>query len=308
MIERFKVSGRFALLVLCAAAVAASAAAAAPPRGRPAQNSNQKPAPQQPKKKKLPPGARGFEQYANRDASDKLATGGATRGCQGKTFDALIECGKGFYEAQEFANSAQAFGEAAKVGPSRFRGHYYLGLAYEANKQYAEAVAAYRRATALKPEEGAEDPFDLYTAQYNLANSYALLGRHAEAIESYRLLIAEAPRPLAQPHYNIGLSLLAMNRQAEAVVEFQNAAALKPDYAEAHYNLGVAYSRMEQYPQAVAAFRRAVAEKSDYAEARYNLGVAYYLTDDRAGLAEQHKLLREAKSPLAGELGKLLGK
>ena len=88
MTERFKMSGRVALLVLCAAVVAATAAAFAPSAGL-AQNSNQTPA-AQPKKKKLPPGARGFEQYANRDASDKLATGGATRGCQGKGFDELI--------------------------------------------------------------------------------------------------------------------------------------------------------------------------------------------------------------------------
>lgn len=305
MTERFKVSGRVALLVLCAAVVAATAAVVAPSRGL-AQNANQKPAP--PKKKKLPPGARGFEQYANRDASDKLATGGATRNCTAKSFDELIACGKGNYEAGEYANAAVAFAEAAKLGPARFRGHYYLGMAYEANKQYADAVAAYRRAVALKPEDGADDPFDLFKAQYNMANSYALLGRHAEAIAAYRLLLAEAPSPLAQPHYNIGLSLLAMGKQDEAIVEFQNAAALRPDYAEAHYNLGVAYSRAEQYSQAVAAFRLAIAQRPDYAEARYNLGVAYYLTDNRAGLAEQHKSLREAKSPLAGELEKLLGK
>src|SRR5437868_671275 len=43
-----------------------------------AQNTNAQA--QKPRTKKLPPGSHGFEQYAGRDASDKLVTGGATRG------------------------------------------------------------------------------------------------------------------------------------------------------------------------------------------------------------------------------------
>lgn len=310
MIERFKVSGRLAVLALCAAALmtVAASAAAAPPRGLPAQNSNQKPAPQ-PKKKKLPPGARGFEQYANRDASDKLATGGATRdACETKTAELAVKCGLKLYADEKYAEAAQAFRQATLLAPGMFRAHYYLGMAYEEGKQYAPAVAAYARATALKPDESVDDAFDLFKAHYNMANSHALLGQHAEAVAAYRRLLDSAPQPLAQPHYNIGLSLTALGRPAEAVEEFKKAVEIKPDYPEAHYNLGVAHARAEQYAPAVAAFKKALAARPDYPEARYNLGLVCYLTDDRAGLAGQHKSLREANSPLAGELGKLLGK
>src|SRR5215210_640091 len=68
--HRLMVSAGCALL-LCSAVTlfSANASAQTPPAGQ-----------TQPKKKKLPPGAKGFEQYAGRDASDKLVTGGATRG------------------------------------------------------------------------------------------------------------------------------------------------------------------------------------------------------------------------------------
>ena len=308
MTERLKVLGRVALLVLCAVVAVAAFAAVAPSHGLAQQNSNQKPA--QPKKKKLPPGARGFENYANRDASDKLATGGATRDpCETDTAEKAVKCGMKLYSEEKYTDAASAFKQATALAPSMFRAHYYLGIAHEAAGQYAPAIAAYGRAAALKLDESVDDPLDHFRAQNNMANSYALMGKHAEAAAAYRRLIEVLPSEhSATAHYNLGLSLSAMNKQAEAVEEFKHAVEIKPDYADAHYNLGLAYARLEDYAPAVESFKRALELQPDYPKARYNLGLAYYLTEDRAGLAEQHKSLSEAKSPLAAELAKLLGK
>src|SRR5436190_722972 len=76
MTKLFTLSNRLLISACCAlllfsAVGALSASAQTPPAGQ-----------AQPKKKKLPPGAKGFEQYAGRDASDKLVTGGATRGIE----------------------------------------------------------------------------------------------------------------------------------------------------------------------------------------------------------------------------------
>jgi tetratricopeptide (TPR) repeat protein len=307
MAEVTKKPSRIALLAtVCAAALSAGLIVGSPlsaaAQNRPGQQ-------QPPKKKKLPPGAKGFEQYATRDASDKLATGGATRNlCLTTNADEAIKCGTSLYAQDKYAEAVEVFKKAVGLDPRMFRAHYGLAMSYEALGKFKEAAASYKVALTLTPDAARDKPVEMLLAQYALGNSYAAAGQHEEAIGVYRQIIArEATTPLPQVHYNIGLSLSALGRQQEAAAAFEKAVELKPDYAEAHYNLGVLHSGAERYAEAVESFRRALAARADYPEAHYNLGLAYYLMDNNAGLAEQQKKLREMNSPLAAELAKLAG-
>lgn len=267
----------------------------------------QQPAP--PKKKKLPPGVRGFEQFANRDASDKLITGGATRAepKDAKEAEAMasLDRGKEFYKDGKFKEAADAFSRAADLEPTWFRAQFRLGMAYEGQGRYREAAAAYSKAVGLTPDEVIDEPQDFFSAQYNLANALALTSQHEAAVATYLKLIETLPAPIQTPYYNLGLSYVALNKPQEATEAFKKAIEIKPDYADAHYNLGLLYSRGEQYPQAVEEFKQSLKSRPDFAEARYSLGLVYYLTDDRAGLAEQQKALQEMKSKFAADLAKL---
>lgn len=327
MAEATKKSSRAALLAaLCAAALSAGLLAAltdGPPVRAAAQNQAQ---PQPPKpKKKLPPGAKGFEQYATRDASDKLATGGGTRSGDVLKDKALVDAqaaiaeGREAYEKGQYAKAIELFSRAIMHKRDMLDAHYSLGVAYEAAGRFKEAAAAYKVALALKPDPA--NPNSVIVAHYNLANTLAASGQHADAAESYRQLIAKleaSKTPMAQPHYNLGLSLVALERYDDAAAAFGKAVELNPGYAEAHYNLGLIHSRAERYAEAIESFGRALAAraeaakndqdmKADYPEALYNLGLAYYLTDNGAGLAEQQKKLQTMNSPLAAELAKLTG-
>jgi len=309
MAEATKTKSRIVPLALCAAALSACLIAPATTATR-AQNPPRPAQPQPAKKKKLPPGARGFEQYATRDASDKLATGGATRD-PADDFKMAMTNGDKLYEEGKYREAAEAYTRASKMKTSVFRAFYALGASYEAAGMFKEASAAYKAAVALKPDSASDKPEDLIYAHYNLANSYASAGQHAEAAEAYRQLIARLDQlkaPLAQPHYNLGLSLAALGRADEAAASFGKAVELNPQYAEAHYNLGVIHSRAERYTEAVASFKQALAAKPDYPEARYNLGLAYYFMDDNAGLLEQHKALRAMKTQPASDFAKELSK
>jgi tetratricopeptide (TPR) repeat protein len=309
MAEATKKSSRIALLAAaCAAALSAgliagsplSAAAQSQPQGQ-----------QQPKKpKKLPPGAKGFAQYATRDASDKLATGGATRGLD-DDFKLAMKQGDELYDAGKYREAAQHYARATRLKPDVFRAFYSLGAAHEGAGQFKEAAAAYKTAVSLKPDPISDDPNDPIKLQYALANSQAAAGLHAEAVNTYRQvidLLEKAGARAANPYYNLALSLDAVGRQQEAVAALQKAVEISPDYAEAHYNLGVIHSRAERYGEAVESFKRALAARADYPEALYNLGLAYYLTDNNAGLAEQRRKLQALNSPLAAELAKLAGR
>lgn len=264
--------------------------------------------PNPPKKKKLPPGAKGFEQFADRDASDKLVTGGATRG-ECTTYEQLIECAGGQYSQGKFKEAIEFFQKAAALKPEMFRPHYNLGQIYEEQGKYREAAAAYKRAAPLKINEDlGEREDEVLSAQFNLANVYARLNDHAQAVSTLQEVIRRLPRPYHTPHYNLGLSLAALGHHQDAINAFKEAIALKADYAEAYYNLGVAYTKLEAYPKAVEAFKNAVEHKPDYAQAHYNLGVVYYLMDDRQAFAGELQTLQKSKPELARELAKLSGK
>jgi tetratricopeptide (TPR) repeat protein len=271
------------------------------------QQSQQPPAP--PKKKKLPPGVRGFDQFANRDASDKLIAGGATRSEPKNAAEAeassSLERGMDFYKTGKYAEAVTTFSRAAELEPAWFRAQYRLAMAYEAQGKYREAAAAYAKAVALAPDAAIDEPQDFFSAQYNLANSLAQSNQHEAATATYLKLIESLPVPLHTPYYNLGLSYVALGKSREAADAFKKAVEIKPDYAEANYNLGLLASSAEQYAQATDEFRQALKAKPDYAEAHYGLGLVYYLTDNRAGLAGQQRALQEMKSRLAADLAKL---
>jgi tetratricopeptide (TPR) repeat protein len=261
-----------------------------------------------PKKKKLPPGAKGFAQFADRDASDKLVTGGATRG-ECVSYEQLIECAMGQAGQGNTKAAVEFLTQAAKLKPDMFRPQYNLGQIYEAQGKYKEAADAYRRAVGLKIDAGlGETPVNVMSAYFNLGNVYAMMNQHEQAVAALQEVIRRLPEPYHTPHYNVGLSQAALGKQQEAVESFKEAVKIKPDYWEAYYNMGVAYGKLEDYPRAVEAFKRTLELKPDDAQARYNLGLAYYFMDDAKALAAEVQALQKTRPELAKELAKLRGK
>lgn len=291
------------IAVLCFVGLGAASAVVVRAQSNP---SSQPSAPK--KKKKLPPGAKGFEKFADRDASDKLVTGGATRG-ECKTYEQLIECAGGQYSQGNLKEAVEFFQKAAALKPEMFRAHFNLGQIYEEQGKYKEAAAAYKRALPLKIDAGlGDEPLDVMRAHFNLANVYARLNDHAQAVSTLREIIRRAPETYHTAHYNLGLSLAALGKHQEAINEFKEATKIKADYSEAYYNMGLAYSKLEEYPQAVEAFKKALEHNPDYVMAHYNLGVAYYFMDDSKALAGEVQALQKTNPELAKELAKLNGK
>ena len=301
MTKMLMYASRALFVALCFMVLGAGARATASAQSKPAGQPNP------PKKKKLPPGAKGFEQFANRDASDKLVTGGATRsGCL--TYEEMLACGAQQFEEGHVKEAVDLFTRAGGLKPDLFRPHYSIGQIYESQGKYKEAAAAYKRAAALKIDESMGDtPVDLMSASFNLANVYALMNEHAQAVSTLREVIRRLPEAYT-PHYNLGLSLAALGKHQEAIDEFKLATGIKADYADAYYNMGLAHSKLEEWPQAVEAFKKALEHNPEYAQAHYNLGLIYYLLDDAKSLAAEVQALQKTRPELAKELARLNGK
>jgi tetratricopeptide (TPR) repeat protein len=178
--------------------------------------------------------ARGFEQFATRDASARLIAGAATRVIVEPPGDHYSK-GEALYKAGKYEEAAKELRIAVSQSPDWDDPHYVLGLTLTELGQLKEAIAEFQQAIRFAIKN---DPKIL--AYYNIGNADADLGQFPDAIENYKQAITLDPT-LSKPHNNLGLAYAALGRPREATAEFGEAARLKPDYAEAHYNLGVAY-------------------------------------------------------------------
>jgi tetratricopeptide (TPR) repeat protein len=109
-------------------------------------------------------------------------------------------------------------------------------------------------------------------AHSNLGNTLKELGRLDEAEASYNQAIALKP-DYAEAHSNLGITLKELGRLDEAEASYNQAIALKPDYAEAHSNLGNTLKELGRLDEAEASYNQAIALKPDYAEAHSNLSI-----------------------------------
>jgi len=76
----------------------------------------------------------------------------------------------------------------------------------------------------------------------------------------------------ARAHNNLGVSLAGVGRSEEAIAQYRQALALKPNYPEAHDNLGNALASAGRPDEAIGQYRQALEEDPASADAHNNLG------------------------------------
>lgn len=128
-----------------------------------------------------------------------------------------------------------------------------------------EAIASYRRATALNPTDT--------DTQHSLANLLAEQGELAEATERYQQLLQHQPK-FAEVYYNLGNAKHQQGDIEGAIDCYRRALELKPDCSTFHYNLGNMLYQQGKSREAADCYRRACSLAPDDPEASYNLGRA----------------------------------
>jgi tetratricopeptide (TPR) repeat protein len=130
-----------------------------------------------------------------------------------------------------------------------------------------------------------------YTAQNNLGDILFQKGEVDEAIVQYQTALKIKP-DYPNAHYNLGNALLTERRVDEAIGQYQTALKIKPNYAEAHDNLGNVLFQRGRVDEAISHYQTALKIKPNNAKARNNLGNALLLKG-RAGdaIAQYQKAL-----------------
>jgi predicted TPR repeat methyltransferase len=183
-----------------------------------------------------------------------------------------------FTETRRFDQALPLLEKALRVAPEDAETHYRLGLVLEGLGRDTDALAAYRRARAFKPDHPGV-----------LSAGGALLSRGGQADEAieWLALAAQYAPGSASSHNNLGNALLAARRHAEACDCFSRALSLTPDFAAAHNNAGIALQQLGRSEEALAHFRQALVLQPGFAAAHANLA-SLQLGLGKAQEARQH--------------------
>jgi tetratricopeptide (TPR) repeat protein len=238
----------------------------------------------------------------------------------------------------DFAAAQALLQKAVAANPEDYRAWFDLGYVYNVNHQVPEAIDAYRKSVAARPDvfesnlnlgillakqgQNAEAAKYLTAAtrlkptahpDEGLARAWQSLGHLLEgsdpqqALSAYSQAAKRNPRD-ADPHLSAGILLEKQNNLEAAAHEYQAAADLDPKSQEAIAGLANIYTREKKYPQAEAALRQLLEVHPSDNNARVQLGrvlAAQGKTEDAARELQAGLHTSPADPQAALELGTL---
>jgi tetratricopeptide (TPR) repeat protein len=159
---------------------------------------------------------------------------------------------------------------AVAQGPDQAEAYRILGLAYWADAQYDNSVAALRQAVRLNPQDE--------RSRMALADVLVAAGQSAEAEQTLREAIQVSPES-GQAHYRLGQLYRTQSSLPSAIEELERAAMLDPLIGLDHLyeTIGGLYVNQASFDAAVTAYGKRIDANPNNAEAHRKLGEIYFL-------------------------------
>jgi tetratricopeptide (TPR) repeat protein len=187
------------------------------------------------------------------DLQFTLAPGSGVSPEEAKELAAMQELAKSAVDALNAGRTDEAiksFNDIIAKVPTCSDCYYNLGVAYQKTQRLAEAEAAYKKVTELRP-----DSADAWTGLATVYNQQKRFDLATEASNQAAKLASSAPGGAsAETTYNQGVILWNAGKYAEAKAQFEAAIKADPNMAMAHYQLGMANLNLGLIPDARAAF------------------------------------------------------
>jgi tetratricopeptide (TPR) repeat protein len=190
-------------------------------------------------------------------------------------------------KGERVAEAVAAIRAVIAEDPNIIDAHIALGGWLAELKKRDDAVAAYRRALELAPENE--------LALSSLAEVYRAQGRDDAAVEGYRTVLRLNPRA---PHvwYQLATLYLDLGREKEAEATFREALVQNPNMGAAYNSLAALAFARGQIDEAETLVRRSIELEQDLRSSRFYLGRILEARGDRASA---ERLYREELSTYA---------
>jgi len=167
----------------------------------------------------------------------------------------LLDQAETAMQHEDFATAETALQKVITAKPDDYRAWFDLGYVYNATKRPADAINAYRKSVAAKPE--------VFESNLNLGLLLAKQGDSAEA-QKY-LKAATQLKPSAKPEEGLAHAWQALGRVEQApdpqaaLVAYGEAAKLKPEDPEPHLAAAALLEHQSNYDSAAHEYQSALA-------------------------------------------------
>lgn len=148
-----------------------------------------------------------------------------------------------------------SFQTAVEQNPDFFEAYFQLGMIF-ATEGNPLAIEYYDNAIRIKPEQ--VEPY------YNKGLLCQELGMYNEALKSYSELLKIDPT-YKEAHFNMGfVNMYYLKEYNQGSVHFNNAIKVAPNYYQAYYNRGYCYELLGDIQRALIDYENALKIKPDY--------------------------------------------
>ena len=223
-----------------------------------------------------------------------------------------FERGNQFFDQDNFKNAIAEWRTALELAPEFDNVRFNLALAYAKDGQTDLAIEQFDLVIA-------RDSADV-EARHELVDVLIQAKRMDDAIEELEEILDIAPNDVqaqgalaeigkqargnAQTHFERGVQFYDQQDFARAIVAWEHALELDPDFTNARFNLGLAYSEIEKLDLAIQTFRRVLEDEPDDLNARHELAEIYFETDKTEQAIEElyQALMIEPEDLIAREM------
>lgn len=164
-----------------------------------------------------------------------------------------VEQAEAAMQKQEFDAAEALLKKAVAANSADYRAWFDLGFVYTQTKRRPEAIDAYRKSVAAKP--------DVFESNLNLGIVLARQGDNAEAARYLKAATqlkptANADEGLARAWLSLGMVKESLDPQ-QALAAYAQAAKLNPKNPEPHLSAAILLERQEKYDDAAGEYQAA---------------------------------------------------
>ena len=202
----------------------------------------------------------------------------------------LLLLGREHYQKRELDKAEPMFRQVLAEDDRLADVHDMLGVICHARGNFAQAEHHFERALAINPG---------YTeAALNLAVTYNDRGKYEAARQVYARIKGQpggtlqgldpfARGKIANMHAEVGQAYADAGLAREAIVEYEKAIGLCPQFADLRTRLGTLLREVNDLPRARDQYEAAVQARPSYVPARIQLGVTLLALGDSTAAAQQ---------------------
>jgi tetratricopeptide (TPR) repeat protein len=180
--------------------------------------------------------------------------------------DALVYRGQIQLRQNDIGGAVDSLQQALKNDSSNAPGHYWLGLAFKAQRNEAQAESELRAAVDLRP--------DYIDAQRELADLEIRRGDLDALTQTAQQMVTVAPN--APYGYTLrALAEMSHQRYSDAEQDLLRASRVAPDNPVAYVQMGNLHQLQKQYPEAIKFYQQALDKDPSSTDALQGLMKAY---------------------------------